>query len=208
TFTANGLIVIQRNYLDVYPYDKWESSQQLPAFAVGEVFVPTEARVGEGKTSAPGYLTEPELIGLMDANGIGTDATMAEHIGKIKERRYVMTRTRGRAAAVAVGEDDGSEEEEVAPRGSTRGRGRGRGRGGRGGAGAAARGGGSTGGVQEFIPTTLGVALIEGYDNLEFETSLGKPFLRKEVSQYIAGCKPYLGGPVWSNSGERAIPRM
>jgi hypothetical protein len=35
--------------------------------------------------------------------------------------------------------------------------------------------------VQEFIPTTLGVALIEGYESMGFEISLAKPFLRKEV---------------------------
>jgi len=84
TFSASGLIVLERNYLDVYPYDKWTSSQELPQFREGEVFEPTEARVHEGQTSPPGYLTEPELIALMDANGIGTDATMAEHISKIK----------------------------------------------------------------------------------------------------------------------------
>ncbi|KAI9881076.1 MAG: DNA topoisomerase [Pleopsidium flavum] len=137
TFHTSGLIVLERNYLDVYPYDRWESSQQLPRFTLGEVFEPTEANIVEGKTGPPGYLTEPELISLMDANGIGTDATMAEHIVKIKERRYVETRSRG---------------------------------GGRGG-----------NAVQEFIPTNLGIALIEGYDNMRFETSLGKPFLRKEM---------------------------
>ena len=35
--------------------------------------------------------------------------------------------------------------------------------------------------MQQFIPTTLGVALIEGYDGIGLETSLGKPFLRKEM---------------------------
>ena len=35
--------------------------------------------------------------------------------------------------------------------------------------------------MQEFIPTTLGVALVEGYEQMDFETSLAKPFLRKEV---------------------------
>jgi DNA topoisomerase-3 len=35
--------------------------------------------------------------------------------------------------------------------------------------------------VDEFIPTTLGVALIEGYESLGFDSSLSKPFLRKEV---------------------------
>ena len=33
----------------------------------------------------------------------------------------------------------------------------------------------------EFIPTTLGTALIEGYNNVGLNTSLGKPFLRKEM---------------------------
>ncbi|KAF2275455.1 DNA topoisomerase III [Westerdykella ornata] len=174
-FSAHGLTVIARNYLDVYPYDKWESSQNLPVYTVGETFEPTEAMMHDGKTTAPGYLTEPELIGLMDANGIGTDATMAEHIAKIKEREYVVARPKGGGAAGDGGGRGGG------------GQGRGGARGGRGGRGGAATGndgggrGGGTGGVQEFIPTTLGVALIEGYDNVGIETSLSKPFLRKEM---------------------------
>ena len=140
-FHANGLMVLERNYLDVYVYDKWESSQQLPNFQQGERFEPTEAKIFEGKTSAPNYLTEPELIGLMDANGIGTDATMAEHIAKIKDRQYVAVRNRG----------------------------------------------GGRSAVQELIPTQLGVALVEGYDNvvegLPDSPSLSKPFLRKEMEQ-------------------------
>lgn len=139
TFSTHGLLVLERNYLDVYPYDKWESSQQLPAFTVGETFEPTEANMTDGKTTAPGYLTEPELIALMDANGIGTDATMAEHISKIKDRSYVDTRPR------------------------------------------AGGGGGRNTAVQEFIPTTLGIALIEGYDNVGLDVSVSKPFLRKEM---------------------------
>ncbi|KAF2875472.1 DNA topoisomerase [Massariosphaeria phaeospora] len=182
-FRAHGLTVIARNYLDVYPYDRWESSQNLPLYTVGETFEPKEATMQDGQTAAPGYLTEPELISLMDANGIGTDATMAEHIAKIQEREYVIARLKG-AGAAANGGGNGA-----ATRG---GRGRGRGRGGRGGRGGAAaqNGGGSTGGVQELIPTTLGIALIEGYDNVGFETSLSKPFLRKEMeAQMKAICE-------------------
>jgi DNA topoisomerase-3 len=184
-FNASGLTVLARNYLDVYPYDKWTSTQQLPHFEVGETFIPTEARMTDGKTSPPGYLTEPDLIALMDANGIGTDATMAEHIAKIKIREYVMTRPRAQRAVVD-GEDGREEGEAPAVQqdeegGGGRGRGRGRGRGGRGGGGAGGRGGGQVGGVQEFIPTTLGVALVKGYEDMGFETNLSKPFLRKEV---------------------------
>ena len=166
TFFTNGLIVLERNYLDVYPYEKWTSSQPLPRFDLYETFEPTEANMTEGETTAPGYLTEPELIGLMDANGIGTDATMAEHIAKIKDREYVMTQARAGGAAQTNGPN------------SRGGRG---GRGGREGARGGSNAGGGGGSVQQFIPTTLGVALIEGYDGIGLETSLGKPFLRKEM---------------------------
>ncbi|KAI1500688.1 DNA topoisomerase [Biscogniauxia marginata] len=171
SFHAHGVVVLERNYLEVYVYDKWTGTVQLPRFTVGEQFEPTEALMTEGKTAPPNYLTEADLIALMDANGIGTDATMAEHIQKIQERDYVRTVPR-----TARSEDEGDEAGHApAARGGRGGRGRGRGRGGRGGATRS-----TGGGVKEFIPTQLGVALIEGFDKMNFETSLSKPFLRKE----------------------------
>ena len=171
-FHANGLLVLQRNYLDIYTYDRWESSQQLPTFVLNEVFEPTEANITDGETGPPGYLTEPELISLMDANGIGTDATMAEHIAKIKERMYVETRPRS-GAARGNSQQTSARGNHGSSRGSRGGRG-----GGRGGAQPPPS---SSGSVMEFIPTTLGTALIEGYDSMGLATSLGKPFLRKEM---------------------------
>jgi DNA topoisomerase-3 len=189
SFSAHGVVVLARNYLDVYPYDKWSSSTTLPAFTLGERFEPTEALMVEGATTAPGYLTEPDLIALMDANGIGTDATMATHIKMIKDRNYVFTQPKG-------GGGGGGSRAEAASRGGGRGRGRGRGSGrGRGGGGETAAAGGrgngngsgngsgsgSGSGMEEFIPSTLGVALVDGHDQMGFETSLSKPFLRKEM---------------------------
>lgn len=134
TFGAHGVVVLERNYLDVYHYENWTGTADLPKFTLGERFEPTEAMLTEGKTSPPSYLTEADLLALMDANGIGTDATMADHIEKIQTRDYIRTHQRGSAT-----------------------------------------------GLKEFIPTGLGVALIEGFDKMDFETSLGKPFLRKEM---------------------------
>lgn len=174
TFSARGVIVLERNYLDVFIYDKWDNTVELPKFTRGETFQPTEAMMTEGKTSPPNYLTEADLIALMDANGIGTDATMAEHIQKIQDREYVATIER---SGQAGGDDEPAQDEAPPSRG---GRGRGRGRGSRG-RGASTSSGGRRGGIRVFVPTQLGVALILGYDRMNFETSLGKPFLRKEM---------------------------
>ncbi|EDX05523.1 GD24215 [Drosophila simulans] len=87
-FTANGLVIHERNYLDVYVYDKW-SAKQIHHYENGQRFEPTEVSLHEGATTAPPLLTEADLIALMEKHGIGTDATHAEHINTIKERGYI-----------------------------------------------------------------------------------------------------------------------
>ncbi|ELT93762.1 hypothetical protein CAPTEDRAFT_193082 [Capitella teleta] len=87
-FSASGLMIIARNYLDVYPYDKW-TGKILPTMEEGAQFTPRTIEMNQGETSAPSLLTEADLISLMDKHGIGTDATHAEHIETIKARLYV-----------------------------------------------------------------------------------------------------------------------
>ncbi|KAM8715173.1 hypothetical protein ACLKA7_002251 [Drosophila subpalustris] len=87
-FNANGLVIYERNYLDVYVYDKW-SAKQIHNYEQGQRFEPTEIMLHEGATTAPPLLTEADLIALMEKHGIGTDATHAEHINTIKERGYI-----------------------------------------------------------------------------------------------------------------------
>lgn len=110
-FSATGLVILERNYLDVYVYDKWTAKQihhyiegkqtpnpqkcsinvgtTDPLMNLGSTFEPTEISMPEGATTAPPLLTEADLIALMEKNGIGTDATHAEHINTIKERGYI-----------------------------------------------------------------------------------------------------------------------
>ncbi|KAK7207734.1 DNA topoisomerase III [Myxozyma melibiosi] len=191
-FGTTGLRVVQRNYLDVYKYDRWTSSQELPEFSQGELVTLKRATMEEGTTTAPGYLTEPELIQQMDANGIGTDATMADHIDRILDRGYVVKVPKGAGGRfrepLPVTAPAATQPRGAAARGGGRGgRGaRGGGRGGRGGGGAAGRktngaNGGSGDGQFEFIPSTLGFALAEGYDAIGFDKSLMKPFLRRDL---------------------------
>ena len=94
TRTRTGLVILARNYLEVYPYDKW-TTKPLPSFTVGEMFMPSICELREGATTAPSLLTEADLVGLMDKNGIGTDATIAQHIETIIKREYVMPRIEG-----------------------------------------------------------------------------------------------------------------
>lgn len=87
-FVAHGLMIIARNYLDVYPYEKW-NTKVIPVYEMGERFQPTTVEMVDGETSPPQLLTEADLISLMEKHGIGTDATHAEHIETIKSRMYV-----------------------------------------------------------------------------------------------------------------------
>jgi DNA topoisomerase-3 len=87
-FKLKGLRIAERNWLDIYPYIRWEA-KLIPPFAIGEVFHPTAVRMNERTTTAPPLLTEPQLIAKMDKEHIGTDATIAEHIQTIQERGYV-----------------------------------------------------------------------------------------------------------------------
>jgi DNA topoisomerase-3 len=54
----------------VYIYDKW-NGKVIPDFEEGEEFTPTVCEMREGQTSCPSYLTEADLVTLMDKNGIG-----------------------------------------------------------------------------------------------------------------------------------------
>ena len=58
--------------------------------------MPSVCELKEGTTTAPNLLTEADLVGLMDKNGIGTDATIAEHISKVIDREYVIAKQDGK----------------------------------------------------------------------------------------------------------------
>lgn len=133
-FEATGLIVLARNYLDVYPFDKWNGNH-LPDFPPGAKFLPSTCELKEGSTTKPHLLTEADLVTLMDKNGIGTDATIAQHIATIVDRQYVEERVDGL--------------------------------------------------TKYLIPSSLGVGLVEGYDEIGFEKSLSKPYLRRDTERSL-----------------------
>ena len=87
-FIAHGITVIQKNYLEVYIYEKW-SDKQIANYEAIKEFQPTSINLVQGETEPPQLLTEADLISLMDKHGIGTDATHADHIETVKQREYI-----------------------------------------------------------------------------------------------------------------------
>ncbi|EJD53020.1 prokaryotic type I DNA topoisomerase [Auricularia subglabra TFB-10046 SS5] len=131
-FFTTGLTVLARNYLEVYPYDKW-GDRYVPDFEEGAEFMPSVCELRDGQTTRPSLLTEADLVTLMDKNGIGTDATIAQHIQTIIDREYVMARMEGN--------------------------------------------------TKYLVPSTLGIALVEGYNRIGFDKSLSKPQLRRDTER-------------------------
>ncbi|CDW85516.1 dna topoisomerase [Stylonychia lemnae] len=125
-FTAKGLIIEEKNWLEVFTFDTW-SDTYLPQMVKGEQFDINNRNltIADGETQAPPLLSESDLITKMDQNGIGTDATIHEHIKTVQERHYAYKQN------------------------------------------------------QSFIPTPMGINLIEAYEHLGLE--LYKPYLRAQM---------------------------
>jgi DNA topoisomerase-3 len=127
-FSTTGLMIRERNWLDVYSkYEKW-TGKQVPVFRVGDLFQPKSMTMTSGQTYPPAPLSESDLISEMDKNGIGTDATIATHISTVQQREYAAKDAQGR-----------------------------------------------------FVPTKLGLALIEAYNDMGYK--LNKPFLRAAMEK-------------------------
>ncbi|KAK4477749.1 hypothetical protein RD792_017010 [Penstemon davidsonii] len=133
---GSSIVLDHRNYLDVYRFETWGGSV-IPTYNDGQqvlvnhlsisllriLFTPTTLTLDSGVTRPPPLLSEADLLSCMDKAGIGTDATMHDHIKKLLDRFYATKDSNMR-----------------------------------------------------FSPTTLGEALVMGYDDMGYE--LWKPYLR------------------------------
>ena len=88
TFTASGRTDVFPGFTAVLPH-KSVSESPLPSLSKGDALSVISVREVQGETSAPDYLSESELIGMMEKNGIGTDASIATHVNNVCERNYV-----------------------------------------------------------------------------------------------------------------------
>ncbi|GFR42563.1 hypothetical protein Agub_g3474, partial [Astrephomene gubernaculifera] len=101
-FSAVGSVVVRPGFTAIMP---WRATQSdpLPPLSPGEVLPLAEVELYQGRTSPPDYLTEADLIGLMEKHGIGTDASIPVHINNICERNYVSIQSGRRVVPTELG---------------------------------------------------------------------------------------------------------
>ncbi|KAF6259333.1 DNA topoisomerase [Scenedesmus sp. NREL 46B-D3] len=102
TFTATGSVVLRPGFTAIMPW-KVSQAEPLPPLSEGQVMQLKGVELSAGKTSPPDYLTEAELIGLMEKHGIGTDASIPTHINNICVRNYVQIQSGRRVVPTELG---------------------------------------------------------------------------------------------------------
>lgn len=84
---AEGRRIVYPGFYYVYYYARPEE-KPLPYLVEGDRLKVKSIRIEERTTQPPPYLSESELLSLMKRYGIGTDATMQDHIHTNIERNY------------------------------------------------------------------------------------------------------------------------
>lgn len=102
SFHCTGQYVTAQGFTSIMPWLA-VSEKKLPEFTTGEKIKFSKVELYEGTTSPPDYLTESEVISLMEKHGIGTDASIPVHINNICERNYVQVHSGRRLVPTALG---------------------------------------------------------------------------------------------------------
>eukprot|EP01015_Nassula_variabilis_P000095 TRINITY_DN1003_c0_g1_i3.p1 TRINITY_DN1003_c0_g1~~TRINITY_DN1003_c0_g1_i3.p1 ORF type:complete len:755 (+),score=121.57 TRINITY_DN1003_c0_g1_i3:68-2332(+) len=87
-FTLQGTTILNVGFTQIMTWVKLYD-KMIPDFQEGQSLIPVKVEIVPGKTTPPEHLTESDLITLMEKNGIGTDASVAQHVGNICDRNYV-----------------------------------------------------------------------------------------------------------------------
>lgn len=79
SFSAKGLVILEKNYLEVYTYEKW-GTKILPPLSEGQTLNASSLTMSTAKTKPAELLTEAELISLMDKHHIGCRRASIVHL--------------------------------------------------------------------------------------------------------------------------------
>lgn len=95
SFAATGSALKSPGFLEVMPWHRPADKYMSSSVVVGEKHPVESITIKEGMTKPPGFISESELISLMEKHGIGTDASIPTHIENI-QRSYVKLHERTR----------------------------------------------------------------------------------------------------------------
>lgn len=99
---VEGQRTIDEGYWRIYPWER-QSDRPLPRVYVGDEAHAIKVEVVERETEPPPPMSESELLALMKKYGIGTDATMQDHIYTNIKRGY-MKLQKGKCIPTKLGE--------------------------------------------------------------------------------------------------------
>ncbi|XP_047004194.1 DNA topoisomerase 3-beta-1 [Schistocerca americana] len=102
-FTCTGKTLLDPGYTTIMHWQALGKDEIIPDFTVGEEAALHDAKIVERQTCPPDYLTEAEVITLMEKHGIGTDASIPVHINNICQRNYVSLGTGRRLIPTPLG---------------------------------------------------------------------------------------------------------
>nr|pir hypothetical protein Y48C3A.q - Caenorhabditis elegans [Caenorhabditis elegans] len=105
-FTLQGKNVVEPGFTAVMPWLSVEEECSVPKSLqqIGAKIELQNAEIQARETTPPGYLTEAELITLMEKHGIGTDASIPVHINTITQRNYVTVESGRRLVPTRLGQ--------------------------------------------------------------------------------------------------------
>ncbi|GMS83824.1 hypothetical protein PENTCL1PPCAC_5999, partial [Pristionchus entomophagus] len=95
-FSFQGKQLIDPGFTAILNASGAEKDVWMPRVERGEPMRLRSAEVVDRQTLPPSYLTESELISMMEHHGIGTDASIPVHINTICQRNYVKVDTASR----------------------------------------------------------------------------------------------------------------
>lgn len=169
--------IVNRGFLFAMPWKTKdlhlnELDWQMPRMTPGSSYKITDVWVEVDRTSPPDYLKESELVAMMDKHGIGTDASIPQHIQNICDRNYV----------IVCGPGEDGKRGEAIPKGGKKG-GKGKGKQQKG------KGGNDKPQSRHMVPTPLGLSFCAAFEELDSE--LCRPpiraFMEKQMSKIAEG---------------------
>ncbi|KAL1129839.1 hypothetical protein AAG570_012783 [Ranatra chinensis] len=102
-FSTSGKTLLDPGYTTIMHWQALMKNEEIPLFSVGDEVPIRDVKMIECQTIPPDYLTEAELITLMEKHGIGTDASIPVHINNICQRNYVTVGSGRKLIPTALG---------------------------------------------------------------------------------------------------------